>query len=96
MESILFFLIFSGIWAVADAVMAPPIAKLFGISIEVSECIVGSMLGAIGGFYFGPIIAFSIEQKVSSWIATICLIVFSFIFSIISNIVFSIIYSLSY
>ena len=81
MESILFFFIFSGVWAVADAVFAPPIAKLLETSEEVSECIVGTVLGGIGGFYFGPIIAFSLEQKASSWIATICLIVSSFIFS---------------
>ncbi len=96
MENILFFLIFSGIWAVADAIVAPPISKLLGIKLEVSECIVGSMLGAIGGFFFGPIIAFSIEQKASSWIATICLIIFSFIFHIISTILFSIISAISY
>ena len=81
MYSILFFLIFSGVWAVADAVFAPPIAKFLGISVEVSECIVGVILGGIGGFYYGPIIAFSLEQKASSWIATICLIVSSFICS---------------
>ncbi len=81
MESILFFLIFSGVWTVADAIFAPPIATVLGISEEVSECIVGGILGGIGGFYFGPIIAFSLEQKASSWIATICLIVSSFIFS---------------
>ena len=81
MQSILFFLIFSGVWAVADAVFAPPIAKALGISEEISECIVGGILGGVGGFYFGPIIAFSLEQKASSWIATICLIVSSFIFS---------------
>ena len=81
MESILFFFIFSGVWAVADAVFAPPIAKLLETSEEVSECIVGIILGGIGGIFFGPIIAFSLEQKASSWIATICLIVSSFIFS---------------
>ena len=81
MSSILFFLIFSGVWAVADALFAPLIAKFLGISLDISECIVGIMLGGIAGFYFGPIIAFSLEQKASSWIATICLIVSSFVFS---------------
>ena len=81
MESLLFFFIFSGVWAVADALFAPLIAKSLGTSEEVSECIVGIMLGGICGFYFGPIIAISLEQKASSWLATICLIVSSFIFS---------------
>ena len=81
MYSILFVLSFRGVWAVADAVFAPPIAKILGISEDVGECIVGAILGGIGGFYYGPIIAFSLEQKASSWIATICLIVSSFICS---------------
>tara|TARA_B100000945_G_scaffold289966_1_gene263402 strand:+ start:60 stop:311 length:252 start_codon:yes stop_codon:yes gene_type:complete len=81
MESILFFFIFSGIWAVADAIFAPIISESLGISQDYSECIVGIILGVITGFYFGPVIAFSIEQKASSWIATICLIVSSFIAS---------------
>ena len=81
MESIFFFFIFSGIWAVADAIFAPIISESLGISQDYSECIVGIILGVITGFYFGPVIAFSIEQKASSWIATICLIVSSFIAS---------------
>ena len=81
MESILFFFIFSGIWAVADAIFAPIISASLGISQDYSECIVGIILGGITGFYFGTVIAFSIEQKASSWIATICLIVSSFIAS---------------
>ena len=81
MESILFFFIFSGIWAAADGIFAPIISESLGISQDYSECIVGIILGGITGFYFGPVIAFSIEQKASSWIATICLIVSSFIAS---------------
>ena len=78
---ILFFIIFSGIWAVADAIFAPFFSSLLGISEGSSECIVGIILGLIVGFFFGPVIAFSLEQKASSWIATICLIVSSFIAS---------------
>ena len=81
MESILFFIIFSGIWAAADAIFAPIISNLFGISEGSSECIVGIILGGIAGFFFGPVIAFSLEQSTSSWIATGCLIISSFIFS---------------
>ena len=81
MESILFFIIFSGIWAVADAVFAPIISSLLGISEDSSECLVGIILGLFTGYFFGPVIAFSLEQKASSWIATICLIVSSFICS---------------
>lgn len=79
MESILFFIIFSGIWAFADAIFAPIISNLFGISEGSSECVVGIILGGIVGFFFGPVIAFSLDQKASSWIATICLIIASFI-----------------
>ena len=64
MESILFFCILSGVYAVAYLIVAPPISKFLGISIEVSEYIFGSMLGKIEGFFFGPIIAFSFEKKV--------------------------------
>ena len=81
MESILFFIIFSGIWAVADAIFAPIFSSVLSISEDYSECIVGIILGAIAGLFYGPVIAFSLEQKASSWIATICLIVSSFIAS---------------
>ena len=81
MESILFFIIFSGIWAFADAIFSPIFSSLLGISEGYSECIVGIVLGAIAGLFFGPIIAISLEQKASSWIATFCLIVSSFMAS---------------
>ena len=81
MESILFFIIFSLIWTIVDAIFAPIISSLLGISKGSSECVVGIILGGITGFYFGPVIAFSFEQKASSWIATIFLIVSSFIAS---------------
>ena len=61
-----FFIIFSGIWTVADAIFAPIFSSLLGISEGASECIVGILLGAIAGFLFGPDIAFSLEQKASS------------------------------
>ena len=53
MESILFFIIFSGIWAVADAVFAPIISSLLGISEDSSECLVGIILGVFTGYFFG-------------------------------------------
>ena len=50
MESILFFIIFSGIWAVADAVFAPIISSLLGISEDSSECL-GNYSGSIHGLF---------------------------------------------
>ena len=47
MESVLFFIIFSGIWAVADAIFAPIFSSVLGISEGSSECIVGIILGAM-------------------------------------------------
>ena len=81
MESLLFFFIFSGIWAVADNLFAEPIAKILGTELGIGECIVGIILGGLVGYYIGPVIAFSVEQSKWSWIATICLIISSFIFS---------------
>ncbi len=81
MSAIFFFLIFSVVWAILDYLYTSPISKLIGTSEEISECIIGGVLGCFLGIYYGPIIAFSFQQKKSSWIATICLIVSSFIFS---------------
>ena len=92
MESIVFFIMFSAVWAACDHFLAPPL-KLFmeknGLGPKndealtgISECIVGVALGAIAGYNFGPIIAVSFQQTAWSWIATGCLIGASFVFSL--------------
>ena len=40
-----------------------------------------SVLGGILGYFYMPIIAFSFDQKTSSWTASICLIISSFVFN---------------
>jgi hypothetical protein len=91
MESIIFFVMFSAIWAGADHFLAPPIKGFLeknGIGPKndvaltgISECIVGIALGSIAGYNYGPILAVSFHQTAWSWIATGCLIGTSFIFS---------------
>ena len=70
-----FFIIFRVIWAFADAVFVPIISSLLGLEKNSSECVVGIILGLITEFFFGPVIAFTLEKKASSWIANIYLIV---------------------
>jgi len=51
------------------------------LGIIAATAIGGGILGVMVGFYYGPIITFSVEQKASSWIGTICLIASSLICS---------------
>ena len=90
MESLIFFIMASAVWQSADHFFAPPIFKFLSTNkigpesdnarMGISECIIAVLLGAIGGYFFGPFIAVSFSTTAWSWIATGCLILASFIF----------------
>ena len=90
MESLIFFVMFSAVWAAADHFLTPPIKSFLEANqigpknnealTGISECIIGALLGGIAGYHFGPILAVSFNQTAWSWIATGCLIISSFIF----------------
>ena len=90
MESLIFFIMASAVWQSADYFFAPPIFSFLKSNkigpetdtarMGISECIIAIILGAIGGYYFGPFIAVSFTKTAWSWIATGCLIISSFIF----------------
>ena len=89
MQSLIFFVVFSSVWASADHFLTPPIKRFLESNqigpkndqalTGISECVIGASLGAIAGFCFGPILAVSFTQTAWSWIATGCLIISSFL-----------------
>ena len=80
MEFFLRFLIISCIWSFLDEILKKPLSKLFSTDEGSASCTIAVVLGALLGYFYMPIIAFSFEQKTSSWTASICLIISSFIF----------------
>ena len=85
MEFFLRFLIISCIWSFFDEFFRKPLAKLFGTDEGSASCTIAVVLGALLGYFYMPIIAFSLEQKTSSWTASICLIISSFVFNSIKT-----------
>ena len=81
MEFFLRFLIISCIWSVLDQIFRKPISELFDTDEGSASCTIAVILGGILGYYYMPIIAFSLDQKTSSWTASICLIISSFVFN---------------
>ena len=81
MEFFLRFLIISCIWSVLDQIFRKPISELFDTDEGSASCTIAVILGGILGYFYMPIIAFSFDQKTSSWTASICLIISSFVFN---------------
>jgi len=80
MEFFLRFLIISCIWSVLDEAFRKTISELFDTDEDSASCTIAVIFGGILGYFYMPIIAFSFDQKTSSWIASICLIISSFVF----------------
>tara|TARA_B100000945_G_C19839666_1_gene348847 strand:- start:3 stop:275 length:273 start_codon:yes stop_codon:yes gene_type:complete len=80
MDILLSFLILSGIWTVLDEFFSKPIAELFDTDEDGASCLIAVVFGAFLGYYYAPVIAFSLNQTKESWISALCLIAASFIF----------------
>ena len=85
MEFFLRFLIISAIWTFVDSMFKKPFAEFFETDEDGASCLIAVILGGFLGYYYLPIIAFSLDQKSSSWTASICMIISSFIFNGLRN-----------
>ena len=81
MKFFLKFLIISAIWKFVDSMFKEPLAEFFETDEDGAICLIAVILGGFLGYYYLPIIAFSLDQKSSSWTASICMIISSFIFN---------------
>ena len=85
MEFFLRFLIISSVWTISDDLLRSPLAEISETDEDGASCLIAVILGGLLGYYYMPIIAFSFDQKSSSWISSICMIVSSFVFNGIST-----------
>ena len=81
MEFFFRFLIISAIWTFVDSMFKELFAKFFETVEDGASCLIAVILGGFLGYYYLPIIAFSLDQKSSSWTVSICIINSSFIFN---------------
>ena len=79
MDILLSFLILSGIWTVLDEFFSKPIAELFDTDEDGASCLIAVVFGAFLGYYYAPVIAFSLNQTKEGWMPAFCLIASSFI-----------------
>lgn len=79
------FLIISAVWTFVDSILREPLAEIFETDEDGASCLIAVILGGFLGYYYLPIIAFSLDQKSSSWTASICMIISSFLFNSLKN-----------
>ena len=85
MDSFFRFLIISAVWTFVDSILREPFAEIFETDEDGASCLIAVILGGFLGYYYLPIIAFSLDQKSSSWTASICMIISSFLFNGLRN-----------
>lgn len=79
------FLIISAVWTFIDSIFREPLAEIFETDEDGASCFIAVILGGFLGYYYLPIIAFSLDQRSSSWTASICMIISSFLFNGLKN-----------